>query len=118
MEVIYGGRRCGKTSKLIEYMRDNPECHLLTFSHYRVMELGKQYPDLKGRFMSLVTFNSRKHTELVIDDLDLVLNRIFVKLPRMVSFTPTFCSKPIHLAPNKEMLEKYGPDAAENQELF
>ena len=91
---MYGGRRVGKTQKLLQFLRDNPECKMVTFSHQRVRELNYMYPDLKGRFVSFHHFDSRVEKDFVVDDLDMILNCMFTKLPKIVTFTPNFCSRP------------------------
>jgi len=119
MQVIYGGRRTGKTTKLVEFMRENSECRMITFSRHRVRELEAHYGDLKGRFIDFDSFDRRIYRDIVIDDLDLIMNRVFEKLPHMVTFTPTFCTKPQRLQPSIEMSKwKDHIDPTEFQDLF
>lgn len=58
MKIIYSPRQSGKTTQLIEWLKEKPDRILLVHSREYVWQLVHQYPELDGR---IVTWNDFLH---------------------------------------------------------
>lgn len=75
MQIWVGGRAWGKTTRLIEYMEGHPDTHMVSVDPGRVSALTGAS---KERFLTLRQALEPGHRrKLLIDDLDLMLPRIF-----------------------------------------
>lgn len=106
MEAIVGGRQVGKTYRLIQWMKDNPEAitivadqgqrrfYMLELLRHGVCETEQQAEervlavDQVVRDHKLYGKQSRdKRLSLAVDNLDHVLARLFTVEPELVTFT-------------------------------
>lgn len=91
MIFMVTGRAWGKTTKLVEYAERNG-LDIVTFSPTRANQLRKQYPKFPNEFLAYtsvlkgrdynVGYNRRNYC---IDDLDIILERIFAPGCRMIT---------------------------------
>ena len=80
--IFYGGgRQSGKTSKLLQWMREAPpgtNRWMICCNMDQVQFLNAKHPDLSGRFVTCETLKGRFNpwVELCIDNVDLMFNYI------------------------------------------
>ena len=79
MEIINISRQAGKTTKVIEAMKRNPNALMLTFSEMEKSRIEKLKPNLRGRVMSISEYQKeesylgKRFNEIHIDNLELCL---------------------------------------------
>lgn len=85
MIVVTGGRRSGKTTLLIEALREDPTTMLISPTHHMADLLRREYPDLARRIITagrpedLRGFN--QDTKLLIDNVDMLLTALLGRHP-------------------------------------
>ena len=78
MKVRAGGRRAGKTYKVIEAMRTDPAIVMICFSHHSADMCKKEYPDVADRILPPVKEHLQGfHTKrkYILDNADILLER-------------------------------------------
>ncbi len=74
MYIINGGRHCGKTTKCIEMLKNNPNaiyvCGLKLMQEYII----KEFPQLKQRIYTIDTFLYNRHKMLENTKLEIILD--------------------------------------------
>jgi hypothetical protein len=81
-EIDYSARGAGKTTRLIEWLRQKPERILITVSHNEENRLKRLYPELSTRIVDWRSYQQRyMHgspiKEVSIDNADLILQEMF-----------------------------------------
>lgn len=92
MKIVHAGRGLGKTTFMIEWLKQEPNRILLTFSHAEENRLKRLYPELATRIVDWRSYQRRyMHgnglKEIAIDNVDLVLEEQFRQRISQVTFT-------------------------------
>jgi len=83
MKVVVTGRRGGKTTKAIEFLRKNPNCLFVAFSHDEMVRLKNQYRDVASRIVDVDwmkgsgQWGQPADSKIIIDNADHILQRMF-----------------------------------------
>jgi len=82
MKVDYSKRQAGKTTRLIEWLRERPDRILITFSHAEENRLKREYEDVATRIVDWRSYQQRymhgsPMKEIAIDNADLILEEQF-----------------------------------------
>jgi hypothetical protein len=59
MKIDYSPRASGKTTRMIEWLRENPQRILVTFNHAEENRLKHEYPDLSMRILEWRSYQQR-----------------------------------------------------------
>lgn len=93
MRIIFLPRRAGKTTKIIEYLKNNIDSAILICVnlHFKNRIINK-YPEIQNRVFTYNQYRSGKcrgldFREIVIDNLDFFLYDLFYKKVSLVSIT-------------------------------
>lgn len=81
MKVDYSPRAAGKTTRLIEWLREDSARVMITFSHDEENRLKRQYPDLSTQIVDWESYQARyqggrKIKEVSIDNADIILQKM------------------------------------------
>ena len=79
MKLLVGGRRAGKTYKVIEAMRTDPAIVMICFSHQSADICKKEYPDVADRILPPVKEHLQGfHTKrkYILDNADILLENL------------------------------------------
>ena len=94
MQVIVGGRRSGKTHKLVEWLKEDPDRVLICHSASEAERLTRDYGIHPRQIMSISAWSSRglsgmsrPSTKIAVDNLDLVLPILLGVNVEMVALT-------------------------------
>lgn len=92
MNIDYSPRASGKTSRLIDWLREKPNRILITFSHEEENRLKRLYNDLSTRIVEWRSYQRRymhgnpmKH--IAIDNADLILQEILAQPIEQITIT-------------------------------
>jgi hypothetical protein len=78
MKFDIGDRQTGKSTRIIDWAREDDRRRLIVFNHKRARQIEKDHPILEGRVISVNSLASlRGHDiEIGIDDLESVLPQL------------------------------------------
>lgn len=82
MEILHIPRGAGKTTKMIEWLRQDSARLLITFSHDEENRLKSLHPDLADRILDWRSYQKRYRPgyhvkEIAIDNADIILQEMF-----------------------------------------
>lgn len=95
MKLDYSARASGKTTRMIQTLREHITCYLITISTREEQRLRHAYPDVAHRIFYWETWlhdlrsgqRMGMHGELLVDNADMVLERMLGKYVRSMSMT-------------------------------
>lgn len=80
MKIELSKRMSGKTTRIVEWVRQNNTHVLVTFSEEEKARLQRTYPDISGRIKTVVDFQNGSsqggHSVIGIDNADMILQRM------------------------------------------
>jgi hypothetical protein len=90
VKVIVTGRRGGKTTAMLAWMRENPEAVCICTSAFEAGRLAKENPDIdKGRFLTADNARAgllgRHPLQVGLDNADLILARFLGVMPDRIT---------------------------------
>ena len=82
MKVTVLGKAGGKTTKAIEFLRENPDCIFIASSHDEMNRLKREYRDLASRIYDVDWAKGSRQwgqprSKLIIDNADHILMDMF-----------------------------------------
>lgn len=83
MEIVYTARAAGKTTKLMNWLRQDKRHTLITFNQPRKMQLQHDHPELQKQIYTMREYmmsGTALHKKVAIDDAEIVLQNM-VKHP-------------------------------------
>lgn len=96
MLIDFGPRACGKTTRIIEWLKEAPDRLMITFSHQEALRLKQEYRDEAPRIMCWDCYLQRRKQgtphikEVSIDNVDIIIEQMVGKKVRVVSITNDF----------------------------
>jgi hypothetical protein len=99
MKLDYSPRGAGKTTRLIEWLRDDKERLMLTFSHDEENRLKREYPDVATQIVDWDSYQhskgvvGRRYKECAIDNAELILQQRMRHPISMMSITEDLSDK-------------------------
>ena len=92
MDVDYSPRAAGKTTRMIEWLRANPQRLLITINHLEENRLKRLYPDVSTRILDWESYRHRyphgaQMKEAAIDNADIVLEGLLRQRLAKISIT-------------------------------
>lgn len=83
MKILYSPRQAGKTTRMIAWLREDPQRVLVTFSFEEAQRLTDLYPDLLNRIVDWRSYIERRgyawrfHPKAIaLDNADLILQML------------------------------------------
>lgn len=92
MEVDYSARRTGKTTRLIEWLREDEGRVMITFSHMEENRLKREFPELSTQIVDWESYQNRyrqgrKIKEVGIDNADMILQSMIPEQIKIISIS-------------------------------
>lgn len=86
MKILVAGRQAGKTTRLIEMLKNDPYAFMVVFSYSEKSRLSLLYPELREQIVTAGTdLRGRQVSKVYIDNLEMVLAQQFGITPSLVT---------------------------------
>lgn len=86
MKILVAGRQAGKTTRLIEILKNDPYAFMVVFSYGEKSRLSLLYPELREQIVTAGTdLRGRQVSKVYIDNLEMVLAQQFGITPSLVT---------------------------------